>query len=430
MEVTFNQQQNGILEFLFVPEDNDPLQYRGAKLRKTTCEVHLSSDWNIDKVHPDIMALVAILIIYPFTGPKITLPFGISRQFHDLFKQTTKKDILPIDEALKPRIAPIESTPSLAFSGGVDSTAALLLLPSETNHFFLDRIKPKDINISDLYKKEAAVFACESLKKEGKYVFMIKTDLEYIRDPVGFPVDVANAIPALLYADERGLDSISWGTTMQSTYRVGEVKYEDYMKRLHFRRWGKLFEIVGMPFHQVTGGICDVGTSLIVMNSPYAHLARSCIRGTLKESCHNCWKCFRRGLLEKTLKGHFISNSELDELFKINEAQYYLSKIPIPGENIISYITHHYKGDHVMMNVLKKRSRGDMLDVAWMEKWYSPSRLLLPDKYQSMVQQEIMKYLEIMSKEDEQEAEHWNLEFLQNNETIHQLSQQLKELFI
>ena len=55
---------------------------------------------------------------------------------------------------------------------------------------------------------------------------IIESDLEYVRDPVGFPVDVANSVPAILMADYLKLDSIAFGTIMEASYGVGHKNIE------------------------------------------------------------------------------------------------------------------------------------------------------------------------------------------------------------
>jgi len=391
--------EKGVLKFYFELHVDDKITYQNATMSKRTCMVKLPIDWTIDSIHPDVLALVTILIIYPFTGSKIILPMGVSKTLHDKFKESTKKEILPINYQLKPRITPENGFPALSYSGGVDSTAALSLLPPETKLFFLDRIIP--LNTWTLYKKEAAHFACKKLREYGYSVYAISTDLEYVRSPVGFPVDVATAIPALLLSDYMNLDSIAFGTPLETAYRISNPVFEDYAKRLHYLRWGKLFEIVGVPFNQVVAGISEVGTLKIVMNSPYKDIAESCVRGQIGKPCMNCFKCFRKKLMELTIKNQNIDDDFLSKLFKISAAQLYLTQFPAYFECIFAYITSKYNGNHELMNLLKKKTRGDVLDLDWFEKWYSPSIELIPPKYQNFVKNQISKYLKTMTESDE-----------------------------
>ena len=60
----------------------------------------------------------------------------------------------------------------------------------------------------------------------GREVLTIKSDLEYIRNPVGFPVDVANSSPAILIAQKMGFNSIAFGTILESAYGIGSKSTE------------------------------------------------------------------------------------------------------------------------------------------------------------------------------------------------------------
>ncbi|MCM1990275.1 DUF6395 domain-containing protein [Oceanirhabdus seepicola] len=419
---------SGRLKFSFIPEDGDGDFSEKARLGNTNCFVKLPSDWSLEGTHPDIIALATILIIYPFSKYKINLPFGVSKDFAELFEKVTKKKVFPIVESLKPRKSQIYSVPALAYSGGVDSTAALAVLPNTAKLFFLDRKCDDREKNSDnknvvyrflnkikfnrkkntLYDKDAAYFACESLKNMGRSVYMIESNLEYVRNPVGFPIDVANSIPAILMADYIGLDSIAFGTILESSYRIGHEKYLDYSKRTHYIRWGKLFEIVGLPFNQVTAGISEVGTSKIVINSPYSDLAQSCMRGKAQTPCLNCWKCFRKVLLDKTLKDEELDDKLFEKVFKIREATEQLSKNLIKHQNVLQYITYHYNGSNENMVFLKDKVMGEE-NVDWLEKWYPKSIELIPEKYKDVVEKNILKYLEKMSTEEEIKVEQWNL---------------------
>lgn len=126
----------GVMKFNFVLEVDDKTSYtiqqNSYKRRATvslwrrTCEIHLPQDWTLHSAHPDLLALAAVSIIYPFIGSKITLSKGVSNDFHNTFKKVTGKEILPIDPKLKPRKARADSVPALAYSGGVQNTMGII----------------------------------------------------------------------------------------------------------------------------------------------------------------------------------------------------------------------------------------------------------------------------------------------------------------
>jgi hypothetical protein len=424
MLVNFNCNSN-VLQVLFTPETGDGVAGK-ARLIRNQCRINVPNGWKIDSTHPDVLALCAILLVYPFTKERIQLPFGVSKAFAENFEAITKKKISPVNAQLSTRKPLHNSKPALAYSGGVDSTAALALMPSNTILFFLDRVSFQNPNSKSLYNSEAAHYACNHIRKTGRKVYKVKTDLEYIRKPVGFPTDFSNSIPALLMADRLGLDSIAFGTVLESAYRVGHNKYMNYPDRSHYKLWGSLFALVGMPLYLPVSGISEVATTIIVNKSPYKNIAQSCIRGQASKPCLKCVKCFRKTLVEKTLNQHMISDDLLNRFFSINEIKRYILNTPIKHENVIAFITNNYKNNHRIMNLLKRKSRGDLVNVSWLNKWYSPSLCLIPDKYKTLTQENILKYINEMNKMEIAELENWNTNSFSNTPIYKETYKKLK----
>jgi hypothetical protein len=394
---------------LFTLDKGDGIDFTGKiKMDRTRCKIHMPKDWSIEKLHPDVLALATILIAYPFIDKGIQLPIGVSQYFHDLFVKETNKLIYPIDKNLKQRTAARNAVPGLAYSGGIDSSAALTILPDSTACVFLDRILPKELeNKKKLYNKQAAYVAYDILRKKGRKEYIIKTDLEYIRNPRGFPVEESTTIPGLLLSDYIGLDSIATGTHLEHLYLF---YHHHFFKERHYSiRWEKLFEGVDIILNQVVAGISEIGNMKIVLNSSNRSLAQWCMRGDINNPCLNCMKCFRKKLLEMTILRQSITNELLDQLFMITEARTMLKKFPINLENVMTYITSHYNGNHILMNLLKKRTRGDILETDWMEKWYMPAKSYISDKYYRHVKGEITKYLEVMNKDDKKNMRGWDI---------------------
>src|SRR5699024_12014280 len=105
--------------------------------------------------------------------------------------QVTNKKVLPINEKLTPRKTPSNDVPALTYSGGIDSTAAAILLPKNTHLFYFDRRVPA--GVKTLLNQAAAYYACNSIAKTGRTVHKIKTDMPYLRKRVGFNSYLADA---------------------------------------------------------------------------------------------------------------------------------------------------------------------------------------------------------------------------------------------
>jgi|SRR5690625_629503 len=401
--------QNGKLELKFTPEKDDPTTQKTynsvfkktmkTELDSNRCDIYLPTDWTARSVHPDAFALAMLAIIHPFCGPKIRLRQGVSRVFHNQVKHTMNIEILPVNEKLSPRKAPSDGAPALSYSGGIDSNVAALLLPKNAHLFYIDRIIPKG-QPPTLLNQEAAYYACDSLAKIGRNVHKIKTDMQYVRKPVGFSTFLTDAVPALLLADYYGLDSAGHGQTMEIGYQIGSQGFEDCKDNRVGRPWYQLLETIDMPFTLPTIGLSEISTTKIINQSPFHKFAQPCARGKVKKPCMNCYQCFRKSLLERVLMNRPINEKFLDKLFNIEIVKKIINTSPIHFENVLTYITAHYNGKHQEMLALKKKTRGDTLPVDWMEKYYYKSQEFLAPKYRNHIKKEIYKYVKPMNAHD------------------------------
>ena len=147
------------------------------------------------------------------------------------------------------------------------------------------------------------------------------------------------------------------------------------------------------------------------------------------DPCRNCWKCFRKLLLDSVVNNEKMAEKELDELFKIKEAQRFLSSFPIKHENVLTYSTSKYLelfeldiDNNSMISTLTKRVRGDVLEVDWMEKYFPMMFDLIPEKYREDIKIKLEKYLQPMSKEEQDFVLKWNLESMLNDEHYQNLN--------
>jgi len=406
------KQKSNILILDFEPDEDDRLaptkKYNMAKKR---CEFHLPNGFSIEELHADHLGLVCIMLCMPFVGSNLHLPKPISEKFHQSTKVISRFKVGPVDELTEPYIATLDSRPGLAFSGGVDSVAALEIMPENTVCVFLDR----PIKKGSLYDKEAPLDICNKFISLGREVHMISSDLEYLRSPIGFPVDVANSAPAVLLSELLSFNSIAFGTILESAYGLGHKKYRDYRNGNHYRTWGTMFRGAGIPLNLAVAGLSEVATSKVIINAGLSEFSQSCIRGKIGEPCRNCWKCFRKILLDTVLRKNEITDDVIDEMFKIKEAIHHLKGFPIKHENVLTYITSKYQGKHFLMNLLKKRVRGDILDLSWLENWNSDSMEILHSSTKQDVVQSILEQVQEMDENMMESMRNWDMtEMLEN----------------
>ena len=134
----------------------------------------------------------------------------------------------------------------------------------------------------------------------------------------------------------------------------------------------------------------------------------------------NCYKCFRKSLLEKVMTNSPINDKYLDELFQIKDVKRVLATKHLHYGNVITYITSHYHGKLPEMLALKKKTRGDRLDVSWMNKWYPDAEEFLAPKYRDEVKKRIFKYVKPMNQKDIQTMKKSFSKFITRQELLNQ----------
>ncbi len=425
MKVTI-EQQDKIIFFKLEPEksDTEHLQTSNVKLAEKTTFVDLGGI-NFEDIHPDFIALASILMCHPFIGKELTLPVRVSEYFFNESNKVLSKYKIKseIDYELMRYSPPKRSRPGLAFSGGADSTAALSLMPGNTIPIFMNRPMKR----WSIYDSDAPLASCDLLGEIGFDVQIIDCDVEYLRKPVGFPSDLAHAIPSILLAENLGLDSIAFGTVMESAYGIGHENYKDYPNGAHRRFYGSLFKAAGIDLFLPVCGISEVGTSIINHKSTLGEYAQSCIRGKSGFPCLKCWKCFRKGMLSNALFG---SEFEIEAIMKKNkEVKSKLLSYPISHENVLIYSIQRIQvGDSNYIEKLRDRLDTE-LDMSFLERWYSPSLELVPEKYRIGVKEKISEFLKVMNSSDENILKNWNMEEFLLRETTKIAHKDLKALF-
>ena len=405
--LTSASMDNGVLSINLEPEKEDIEHIKGSKigLGSKKAEIILEGV-NKENIHPDLIALSTILICHPFVSSRIKLPCEVSEFFLETCRSVTTKYALEGKvgssiEAIKP---PIRGRPGLAFSGGADSTAALSIMPSSTVPIFMNR----PIKKGSKYNSEAALNSCNFLKEVGYDMIVVDSDLEYVRDPVGFPSDIAHSIPAILLSQHLGLDSIAFGTVLESAFGIGHEKYIDYPKGAHYRFFGTLLSAVGLEMSLPIAGISEVGTSIINEVSDLGIIAQSCIRGGVGKPCRNCWKCFRKELLGMAI-GSTLCLPAVGKIMHSPEVQKKLSDFPISHENVVTFSIRNIDfEEHRYLGFLRNRLDIEK-DLEFLRNWYSPSIEVVPDKYADSIRKSIIRYIEPMSSSQEEQVVCWDM---------------------
>lgn len=384
------------LYWKFVFDEGDGIYTEKISMVGNKFSCDLPKGQTIEDTHPDHLALIALLVTHPFIHKTLHIPWAVSKRFAKSCEQISKYTVRFDSDDYESYAPKKNARPALAFSGGADSTASLLVMPESTLSVFMDRPLKKKVS---MYNKSAAYATIKHAKQSGYDVIKLECDVEYLRQPLGFPTDLVPSIPILALAAAERIDSIAFGTVMESSYRIGHEKARDYQSSHHYRLWGRLFDAAGVPLFLPVSGVSEVGTSIIVFNSTFYPFTRSCIRGKWPKACENCWKCFRKNMLDAQIKGLKIDNDYLHAGLSITEVQKKMSSFPVSHENVLSWALKGSEGN--ISEMVQNRLEGKNRNLEFLTSFYPKSLDLLPPQYQEETRIRLAEFLKPMDEK------HW-----------------------
>ncbi|MFC0359104.1 DUF6395 domain-containing protein [Kytococcus schroeteri] len=323
-------------------------------------------------------------------------------------------EVGPVDPALEPRIRAEGGPVALAYSGGVDCTAALEVLGPETRCYYQQRHRFDDKPLEGTFDTSAALAAVEHIRGLGVRARVVQTDLELLRDPVGFPHDLANIAPALLWSDEDGTSAVCWGTVLTSATLLGAKAYRPYEDSAFVAGFGPAFQAVGMPVANVIAGVSEEGTHIITEKSAYGRAAASCQHGLPGRPCMQCWKCGRKTLSIWGLADRWPSGREIDHFLQQPQIARNLRRRPIRVEVALAWAAGVYArsstadGESKVMQALHHLTQG--ADASPLTSVFLPAMDPLPDRLRDRAVESVTRYLPLMSPEEEQWVREWTIE--------------------
>lgn len=418
---------NSKLKFFFEFEKTDREKYKTrcgkiVKSSQKSCYFILPSAIDPYCIHNDILALTALLVIYPFIGKRLKMPYIVSHDFHNKVKKYLKIDIGPTElksdnndkkefKTIEPRQIPDPqiARPSICFSNGVDSTAGLMLMPPNTVAVFQDRIFNPSRNY--LYNKDNVYYGINMVsQKLPNDFYMIKTNIEDVRVSNGFAIDIGVGVSAILLSDYLNFDSIAYGYCLHDIEQINPEKIPyvctgDHTK-FNYNGWNEIYKSVGLYLNFVTMGLTEIGTWKIALNSPISGLSSACMRGRLHRPCMKCGKCFRKTMLRIYLEnGNSFNNLELNKsnlLKKILKLKYGKKDTIFDQhgiESTIYYITKNYSGNKELFKFLKEHYRENLSKKTknilnkYLDKWIQSGEQFIYPRYVSYVRNQANKLL-------------------------------------
>lgn len=357
-------------------------------------------------LHPDLLVLSAILCARPWIRrqtPIVTSVAG-SEALATALRSGPGLRLASVDPDLQPRARPEPGVPGLCFSGGTDSVAALAVMPEATRSYHLLRRAPAGERRATMFDTRAAQQSCEVVRRHGRRVEVVRSDVEYLRDVMGFPHDFTTAVPLLLHADRDRLDAIAWGAPLEATYRLQRGYYRDLADSPFIGEWGDVFAAVGLPVCVPIAGVSEVVTSRIVQTHALGAAAQSCVRGPrLGAPCGRCAKCARKTLLAGTVTGRWPSAHVLERQWRGAEPRGHLLADPVKVEPVIAHTSHAYLaagGDSALLRLVADKVGPDPLP--WLDRSYEPALELVPEPYRAEIADRLHRVAPPMSAAEEQ----------------------------
>lgn len=268
---------------------------------------------------------------------------------------------------------------AVAFSGGVDSTAALELMPNPlpiyTQHF----------NVKGLLKLENALRSLEEVSG-------ISVVSNYDEFPIAFGKHQGNygdagfTVSCILFSDYYEIDTICDGNVLETAYLHG--------KHGHGTRFGikdrneilDAFQIAGINYSMPCAGLTEVSTTKIASDYRFS---MGCMRGENGSPCNNCMKCFRKN----ALKGKpILTNKETEKK---------LSGELVPMLPSLLW-ARDFKGlSHPVIDDINK-------DIDWVDKWYPRSLEYIPEHLHEYFLKRLDHFgVQKMTKKELSSLENW-----------------------
>ena len=181
---------------------------------------------------------------------------------------------------------------ALAYSGGVDSTAAYLMMPESTILAYHQRDFPSHL------KHGNALQAISFIREQMTHpVHIFPSDHERIRThyglDAGFSSSYAAGVHLILAADFFDIGGLSFGTVVENTWLDKGIRFRDFATSWHWNYWPKRFQHAGLCLDLPINHLTEACTLHACMQSPIGEIVNSCIRQD-NGGCGSCWKCFHK----------------------------------------------------------------------------------------------------------------------------------------
>jgi len=269
---------------------------------------------------------------------------------------------------------------ALSYSGGIDSTAAMLLLPDETLLAYHMRDFPSMLDHSIPKRTFQAVQ--EKMKRE---VVCVPSNHERIRTnhglKIGFSSSNAAGVHLILLADYFDLAGIAFGTPIDNTWLKSGRTYRDFAQSPYWNYWEGQFSKAGLSYVLPINHISEAGALEICKQSILSEAVNSCLRGVEGVWCGKCWKCFHKnGPLGRSIDPTSKEIMKFLNTKPLRTAQHALWALKIQN---LQYLTPQF-------------STYFESDLSWWTEAFEPGLDLIQKPWREGIREKTSQYLEWM----------------------------------
>jgi hypothetical protein len=265
---------------------------------------------------------------------------------------------------------------AVAYSGGVDSTAALELIPGAIPIY--TKVRPKGFHKLDnalLALEEVNGHAIESNYDEFPLIFGKR---------VGFFGLGGFTITCVLFSEYFNLKTICDGNVLETAYLYSSAGHGTKFNPRNQSKIFNAFNMAGLQYCMPCAGLTEVSTTKIAKNYNFA---MGCMRGIGGNTCNKCIKCYRK----RALQGIPLpSNSDVEKK---------LSSNLIPMLPSLLWARNHNGLSHPLLNSIDK-------NVDWVDQWYSQSLEFIPLDMQQTIKDGLLRH-SINELKDATHLENW-----------------------
>lgn len=240
----------------------------------------------------------------------------------------------------------------VAFSGGIDSTAVLHLLPS-CIPIYTQVHRP-----TGMHKIENALLSVEEVGGVAIVSNCDELPKAYGRSK-GFYGDAGFTTTGILFSEYFNLHTLADGNVLERMYLFGPQGHGTKYREQDLMKTMNAFGGVNLGYCIPCAGMTEVLTTKIADKVGMKY-SMGCMRGEGGEPCNDCLKCFRkRGLQGNPLP----TNREVDKK---------LNKEYIPTLPSLLWARDNKGLSHPIID-------GIVMDISWVDQWYPKSLEYIPD---------------------------------------------------